>query len=137
MNNTEVGLALIDSRCSEEGGLTQASLQELREALGFGRLGKWVLEEIKKDLESYRLGWFPTNILEPEINAEPRQWQQVWIYRKDESPLARVLDAVLTDNAPADRVRATLTGIRLSDEVGLTAEQKLERIRQIVGPNSA
>jgi hypothetical protein len=132
MNNDEVGLALINARCAEEGGLTQASLQELRKALGYGRLGKWVLEEIKNDLENYRLGWFPTNLLEPEINSEPRQWQQIWIYRKDDSPLARVLDAVLTEEAPGEQVRATLTGIRLSDEAGLTAEQKIERIRQIV-----
>ncbi|MFG3522031.1 hypothetical protein ACGF5S_17310 [Nocardia nova] len=124
-------LNVLEARCDEEGGLTQTTLGELRDALGYGRLGRWVLTEIAEALAAHRLGYFPGNLLAPEINAEPRQWQSVWLYRKDRSPLARVLDAVL-DPGDTELVRATLTSVRIDDEAGLTAEQKIERIRAIV-----
>lgn len=128
--NTD-GLNLIHARCVEEGGLTIATLKELREALGYGRLGKWVLGEIAEALDQEQLGYFPIGMLMPETNPEPRQWDEVWVYRKDSSPLARVLEAALNPGRAED-VRATLTAVRLDDEAGLTAEQKIERIRAIV-----
>ncbi len=87
--------------------------------------------EIADALDDHRLGYFPTEILVPETNPEPRQWQEVWIYRKDNSPLARVVDTIL-DPGRADLVRATLASNRIDDEAALTAEQTIERIRAIV-----
>ncbi|MGV9584423.1 hypothetical protein [Nocardia farcinica] len=126
------GMTPIEARCDAEGGLTVATLKELRDCIGRSKLGKWVLGEIAEALDEHRLGYFPTGVLVPETNPEPRQWQEVWVYRKDNSPLARVVDTILDPGRP-ELVRATLASVRIDDEAGLTAEQKIERIRAIVG----
>lgn len=127
-----VGLDPLIRRCKDEGGLVVTTLLELREALGYGRLGKWVLAEIAGAIQEKGLGYFPTAILTPEINTQPRQYEEVWLYIRDDSPTARVIDAVL-DPKDHDDVRTTLVAVRLDDEPDLTPEQKLERIRAIIG----
>jgi hypothetical protein len=126
------GLNTVVKRCAAEGGLTAANLLELRTALGFGRLGKWVLVEIANALKAKKVGYFPTWVLAPEINEEPRQHQEVWLYLRNDSPTARVIDAVV-EPQNHDVVRSTLVAVRLDNEPDLSAEQKLERIRAIVG----
>ncbi|MFD4357455.1 hypothetical protein ACFWPX_33260 [Nocardia sp. NPDC058518] len=126
-------LALIVARCDQEGGYTLANLQELRVALGWGRLGKWVLGDIAEALEHNGLGYFPEDTLTPEGNPEPRQWHEVWLYRTN-TPLARVV-GMLKKPGSAAQVRATLASIHSEPDAGkvLTADQKLDRIRTILG----
>jgi len=120
----------IAARCRSEGGLTEATLGELREELGYKKLGRWVLNEIAESLEQSELGYFPPERLDAERNAEPRQWQIVWIYSRDGGARARIIDAIL--NPDKRDVRAVLDGLVDSDLSALNAEQRLDRIRDIV-----
>ncbi|MEU1752480.1 hypothetical protein ABZ436_07480 [Micromonospora matsumotoense] len=120
----------IAARCRADGGITEATLGELRAELGYRKLGRWVLEEIANTLRATGLGFFPPQRLDAALNTEPRQWQTVWIYDRDGGPRARVIDAVLQ---PDDcDVRGELGVIGTNNAAGLTAQQKLDRIRDIV-----
>ncbi|MDW3845356.1 hypothetical protein NMK34_01895 [Micromonospora sp. BRA006-A] len=120
----------IAARCRADGGLTEATLGELRDELGYRKLGRWVLAEIADTLRATGLGFFPPHRLDAALNTEPRQSQTVWIYVRDGGPRARVIDAVLQ---PDDcDVRAELDVIGTKNPAGLTARQKLDRIREIV-----
>lgn len=120
----------IAARCRADGGLTEATLGELRDELGYRKLGRWVLAEIAETLRATGLGFFPSQRLNAELNTEPRQWQTVWIYVRDGGPRARVIDAVLQ---PDDcDVRAELDVIGTKNLAALTPQQKLERIQDIV-----
>jgi hypothetical protein len=121
----------IAARCHGDGGLTVATLGDLREELGYKKLGKWVLAEIAESLQKSRLGYFPLSVLDPAQNTEPRQWQKVWIYRKNDDLRAQVIDAVLQPDM--HDVRSILDGVVGGHADALTAEQKLDRIRQILG----
>ncbi|MFI7519059.1 hypothetical protein OG994_22935 [Micromonospora globbae] len=119
----------IAARCREDGGLTEATLGELRDELGYKKLGRWVLAEIAETLRATGLGFFPPERLNAELNTEPRQWQTVWIYQRDGGPRARVIDAVLQ---PDDcDVRAVLDGIGAGNLAALSPEERLRRIREI------
>jgi hypothetical protein len=120
----------IGTRCRRGGGLIEATLGELREELGYKKLGKWVLEEVKEALGKAKLGYFPPGRLDPQINTEPRQGQTVWIFDKDGGPRAQVIDAVL--HPDQHDVRAALDGLAAGQNKALTPEQKLERIRELV-----
>ncbi|GHJ10663.1 hypothetical protein TPA0907_50300 [Micromonospora humidisoli] len=118
------------ARCRADGGLTEASLGELREELGYRKLGRWVLAEIAEALQATGLGYFPPERLDPDQNTEPRQNQTVWIYCRDGGPRARVIDAVLRPQE-CD-VRAVLDGIGGGNLAALGPQDRLELIRQIV-----
>lgn len=120
----------IAARCRAQGGLIQATLGELREELGYRKLGKYVLAEIAESLETAQLGYFPLEQLDPAANIEPRQWQEVWIYDRDGGVRARVIDAVL--NPAKNDVRAILDGLVAGDVSALSAEEKLDRIRELI-----
>ncbi|WP_431916607.1 hypothetical protein [Micromonospora wenchangensis] len=126
-SDTAPGIA---ARCRADGGLTEATLGELRTELGYRKLGRWVLAEIADTLRATGLGFFPPHRLDPELNTEPRQWQTVWIYDRDGGPRARMIDAVLQPDG-CD-VRAELEAIGTNNLAGLTPQQRLERIRDIV-----
>ncbi|MDG4816649.1 hypothetical protein O7628_14220 [Micromonospora sp. WMMD956] len=120
----------IAARCRANGGLTEATLGELRDELGYRKLGRWVLAEIAETLRTTGFGFFPPDRLRAELNTEPRQWQTVWIYDRDGGPRARMIDAVLQ---PDDcDVRGELEALGTDNLAGLTPRQKLERIRDIV-----
>ncbi|MGC5286070.1 hypothetical protein [Micromonospora sp. DT231] len=120
----------IAARCRADGGLTQATLGELRDELGYRKLGRWVLAEIAETLRATGLGFFPPERLTAELNTEPRQWQTLWIYVRDGGPRARVIDAVLQ---PDDcDVRAELDAIGTKHPTALTPQQRLDRIRDIL-----
>ncbi|MFY1618853.1 hypothetical protein ACLQ25_03790 [Micromonospora sp. DT44] len=120
----------IAARCRADGGLTQATLGELRDELGYRKLGRWVLAEIAETLRATGLGFFPPERLTAELNTEPRQWQTVWIYVRDGGSRARVIDAVLQ---PDDcDVRAELDAIGTKNPATLTPQQRLDRIRDIL-----
>ncbi|WP_444949609.1 hypothetical protein [Micromonospora ureilytica] len=120
----------IAARCRADGGLTEATLGELRDELGYRKLGRWVLVEIADRLRATGLGFFPPQRLDAELNTEPRQSQTVWIYVRDGGSRARVIDAVLEpDNCD---VRAELNAIGTKHLEALTPQQRLDRIRDIV-----
>ena len=120
----------IAARCRADGGLTEATLGELRDELGYRKLGRWVLAEIAETLKATGLGFFPSHRLNAELNTEPRQWQTVWIYARDGGSRARVIDAVLQ---PDDcDVRAELDVIGTKNLAALTPQQRLDRIKEIV-----
>ncbi|WP_055494787.1 hypothetical protein [Streptomyces sp. TP-A0356] len=116
--------------CEDEGGLMQDNLGRLRTALGFDRLGKHVLSSIARKLEASGLGYFPLAVLDPRCNTEPRKEQQVWVYTRDGSERARVLDAVLHPHS--NNVRSTLDGLVSGDYSSLTAEEKLREVQKII-----
>lgn len=120
----------IAARCRADGGLTEATLGELRDELGYRKLGRWVLAEIGETLRATGLGFFPPERLDAERNTEPRQWQTVWIYVRDGGPRARVIDAVLQPDGRD--VRAELNALSTESLAALTLQQKLDRIRDIV-----
>lgn len=116
--------------CVEEGGLLKVDLGSMRAELGYGRLGKWILGEIAEKLEAEGLGYFPRDVLNASCNTEPRQNDEVWVYVRDTSTRARVLDAVLYPKHT--NVRSVLDGIAGGDLAALTADEKLARIKEIV-----
>ncbi|MFF9146152.1 hypothetical protein ACWGBV_11930 [Streptomyces sp. NPDC055051] len=116
--------------CEDEGGLMQESLGHLRATLGFDRLGKHVLGSIARKLEASGLGYFPLAVLDPQCNTEPRKEQQVWLYTRDGSERARVLDAVLRPDF--HNVRGALDGLVGGDYSVLTAEEKLREVQKII-----
>lgn len=122
---TDPGMALIAAECKSQGGLMEIELERLRNVLGKKKLGKWVLGDIAETLSTSDLGYFPEWVLDPDRNTEIRQWQKVWIYRRDGGLRARVIDAVLRPDTVD--VRAVL-----SEELSsLTAEEKVARILEI------
>lgn len=125
-DSTTVGV-----RCRREGGLIEVTLGDLREELGYKKLGKWVLVEVAEALGKAKLGYFPPEMLDPLLNTVPRQGQSVWIYDKDGGPRAQVIDAVL--HPDKHDVRAALDGLAGGHTDALSPEQKLDRIRELVG----
>ncbi|MDH6608305.1 hypothetical protein M2164_003940 [Streptomyces sp. SAI-208] len=120
----------IGKRCRQEGGLIEVTLGDLREELGYKKLGKWVLVEVAEALGKAKLGYFPPDMLDPHHNTEPRQWQTVWIYDRDGSPRAQVIDAVL--HPDQHDVRGALDGLAAGRPDAMTPEQKLAQIRELV-----
>ncbi len=122
-------------RCARQGGIARFNLGELRDALGYGRLGKRILEEIESGLSDGALGFFPTWMLDTDGNEKPRQSDWLWVYTKDGSPLSRVIDCLLDcmgDRASQEEVAALLPRVRLFSDEEQTAEQKLGQIRAIL-----
>lgn len=119
------------ARCRAEEGLTAATLGELREALGYKKLGRWVLGEIADALTRSRLGYFPLWLLDPTKNEEPRQHQQLWIYDTTDRFRGQLIDAILRPEL--HDVRAVLDGVVGGRAESLSADQKIARIRQIIG----
>ena len=83
----------IAERVAAAGGIAKVTLGELRDELGFARLGKTVLQSMAAHLEVNGLGYFPAWVLTDE-NTEPRQWHEFHVYTRDGSPKSVVLDAV-------------------------------------------
>lgn len=131
-------MAVIAARCRAEGGLTKATLGELREQLGYGKLGKWVLVEVAEAIKNAGLGYFPLTPLDPKHNETPRKEQSVWIFDASEGDLrCQVIEIILDPRDYLDEdVRSILNGVAGGDSEALTAEQKLERIREIVSADT-
>ncbi|MFC0628799.1 hypothetical protein [Kribbella deserti] len=129
MTTAEVGANTVAERCRAEGGLVQATLGELREELGYRKLGRWVLNEIAENLRDTGLGYFPLNALDGEQVINPRKEDTVWVYDRDGGPRAQVIDAIVN---PGKNVKAVLSSHVEGAKVAMTAEQKLEAITRIV-----
>jgi hypothetical protein len=130
MSKAREGMEGVAARCRDDGGLTEVSLGDLREELGYKKLGKYVLAEVAESLEKARLGYFPVWTLDPVQNTEPRQGQTIWIYEKSDDLRAQVIDAVL--HPEKHNVRGIMDGLVAGRVEALTAEEKLERIRALV-----
>ncbi|MBL1100868.1 hypothetical protein [Streptomyces coffeae] len=123
------GLSRMYDEAVAHDGLVETTLGQLREELGYTRLGRGVLEGIVVALGKHELGYFPREVLDPRCNTEPRQWNKVWVYVRDNSTRARVLDAVLCPEQA--NVRSVLDGLVSRNPSALTTEEKLQRIREI------
>lgn len=123
-------LGFTRDECDAHDGLLRVSLGTLRKELGRDRLGKWILGEIADELKKQQMGYFPADTLDPNRNTEPRQHQTIWVYVRDNSTRARVIDAILH---PGDHdVQTILDGLAGGDLSALTPEEKLKRIQEIV-----
>jgi len=91
----------VKSAADAQGGLIVASLLELREAMGYGRLGERVLVQIAKELENHGLGYYPAHILDE--NATPRQHEMVRIYIKN-SKMGEIVASVLSPTDHGDEL---------------------------------
>ncbi|WP_019357961.1 hypothetical protein [Streptomyces sp. AA1529] len=123
-------LAGIHKQCTAEGGLTRVTLGALREELGYRKLGSGVLTEIADELAETDLGYFPRETLDSRCNTVPRKEQGVWVYVRDGSTRAAVLDAVLYPERV--NVRRILDGLAEGNLGALSAQEKLDRISAIV-----
>lgn len=97
------------------------TLGELRTALGYDRLGRYVLGQIRDELDSHNLGYFPTGVL--ETNDEPRQYQEVRVYKRN-SDAGKVIRAVTHPSPVGDQL--------LAASVGSSADSTLDKIRALV-----
>lgn len=113
----------IASDCDDGGGIIRVTLGDLREAVDAGKLGRWVLQEISEELAAAGLGYFPKALLDD--NEEPRQHQEIRVYRRGASTLARTIDAVLDPSSRGDEVLRDLG----NDET----RETLAQIRRLVG----
>jgi hypothetical protein len=117
-----MSMSQIGSLCDEQGGIVCVSLGDLREAVGAGKLGRWVLQDIREELEATGLGYFPKPLLEE--NDEPRQHQDIRVYRKGTGTLARAIDAVLDPSVRGDD--------HLRDLGNDNARETLVQVRRLV-----
>ena len=102
----------------EQGYISVFDMGTLRDLEGAGKLGKYVRSSISKALASHGLGHFPEDL-------PIYQHEEVRVFRRD-SPVGRVVDAVLHPSAKGDVVLRLLTG---NDD-----HERLEQIRQILAP---
>lgn len=126
------GTKKIHERVTAEGGITKINLGELRDELGYARIGKKILTTMSEHLSDSGLGYFPGGTLDAESNPEPRQWQEVWVYERDGSAKSAVLDAV-ADPENNDLVAAlNMFSEGAPDFRSMDAEQRLSFIRAVV-----
>lgn len=81
-------------------GLVVVSLLDLREALGYKKLGVRVLDDIVQALRGQGLGYFPREVLED--NEAPRQWDEVRVFDIS-SNLGKVVKAIQEPSEKTDR----------------------------------
>lgn len=108
----------------ENGHLMPVTLGDLREALGYNRLGVRVLGEIAQKLSSDGLGYFPSSVLDD--NEVPRFDHEVRVFTK-RSPLGELVQAVLD---PTNKGDERLRESAASD--ASTAVSALSDIRKIL-----
>lgn len=112
-------------------GIVKVTLGEIRDELGHARLGKTVLQSMANHLSENGLGFFPGWVLSDE-NPEPRQWQEIWVYERDNTPRSAVLDAV-SDPDNNDLAGAlNLFNADAPDYSKMNADQKLTLIKSIL-----
>lgn len=123
------GTKSINDRVKAGGGIVKVTLGELRDELGYARIGKKILGTMSDHLTESNLGYFPGGTLNAQDNPEPRQWQEVWVYERDGSAKSAVLDAV-ADPDNHDLVSALNMFSEGAPDFGaMDAEQRLAFIR--------
>lgn len=108
---------------SENGNLMRATLGDLREALGYTRLGVRVLGYIADGLDGEGLGYFPQWVLDGEINQAPRYGDVVRVFKKG-TAVGDVIMAVLEPTNAGDE--------RLREYAGSDAAETLKRLRALL-----
>lgn len=116
-----VDMEEISSRTNDNGGLLKTTLGELRDAVQFGRLGKYVIEEIARKLHGEGLGYFPSWVLDD--NEFPRQHQELRVYRNG-TVLAELVKAIEDPSDHGDD--------RLRETALESHGETLDRIRALV-----
>lgn len=106
----------------ESGDLLPVSLGELREALGYNRLGIRVLNEIAEKLAGEGLGYFPLDVLS-DRNDAPRYGDVVRVFKKG-TALGQVVTSILEPTIPGDE--------RLKEIAGSDAANILKSIRALL-----
>ena len=109
---------------AESKAIEVVTLQELRETLGYKKLGTRVLEELSLKLAGQGLGYFPKHIL--DSNPTPRASDTVRIYPKD-SRVGKVIQSVLE---PTDTGDTFLLELAEPDDA---AADMLDAIRKVLG----
>ena len=126
------GTKKIHDRVADGGGIVKVTLGELRDELGYARIGKKILATMSNHLTESNLGYFPGGTLDGDENPEPRQWQEVWVYERDGSAKSAVLDAV-ADPENHDLVAAlNMFGEGAPDFSSMSADQRLAFVRAAV-----
>lgn len=122
----------IRARVEEAGGVTKITLGDLRDELGYARIGKRILGTMSEHLSENGLGYFPGGTLDAKANPEPRQWQEVWIYERDGSAKSAVLDAVAFPESHDLVAALNMFSEDAPDFKSLDADQRLAFIRAAV-----
>ncbi len=113
----------LTERVNENSGLATATLGELREAAGFGKLGRYVLVEIRNGLGKSALGAFPGKLLDQKSNPDMNQHQWVRIFGLG-TAIERLVKAVESPDHIGDQ--------ELLERASSGEADKLIRIRAIV-----
>lgn len=111
----------VKAQVQASGHLWRFNLGELRESIGYDRLGVRVLQEIAKALGGEGLGYFPREVLDD--NSWPRHDTEIRVYKKG-SAVGETIDAVLLPSNAGDEL--------LRDSAGSEANETLTRIRTLV-----
>ncbi|MFC7403169.1 hypothetical protein [Citricoccus sp. GCM10030269] len=105
-------------------GIVPVTLQNLREMLGYKKLGVRVLAEIAQSLQADGFGYFPLETL--ENNEQPRQGEEVRIFELS-SPVGKVVTAVQKPSVKNDTFLK-----EISDSKGSEAASILDQIRTLI-----
>lgn len=121
---------------SDGGGLVKVTLGELRDEMGYHRLGKHVLTSMEQHLTENKLGYFPTDVLDPIINSEPRQYQELFVFVDDDSPKAEIFRAVADPEEHSlveaiDHLVETIEPAEKPNYARWTAKRRLEEIERL------
>jgi len=114
----------------KEGGIAKVTLGDIRDELGHARLGVTVLSSMAEHLTENGLGFFPAWVLTD--NPEPRQWNEVHVYERDNTPRSAVLDAVADPENNDLRTALDMFTDSVTDFSKLSADQKMTLVRSIV-----
>ncbi|MEY9943699.1 hypothetical protein [Kitasatospora sp. GAS1066B] len=123
------GPATVAERCHAASGLIRTTLGELREELGYGRLGRCVLEETAESLTLEGLGWFPAWRLSAK-NDRPHKDQELWVFARDGGLRCQIICAI--QEPDGCDVPAVLDGLLNGRPQDLCPEDKLGLIREIL-----
>jgi len=117
----------IKKRIKAGGGVTTATLGELREAIQQQRLGPYVLETVAEKLHQEGIDFFPNWIIAG--NTAPRQYHQVRLVELNpNSPIYRAAKAI---EDPTEDGDAFLCGLATSSATASAAraDSQLQRVR--------
>lgn len=114
----------------KEGGIAKVTLGDIRDELGHARLGVTVLRSMADHLSENGLGFFPAWVLND--NPEPRQWNELHVYERDNTPRSAVLDAVADPEGHDLRTALDMFTDTVADFSKLDADQKMTLVRSIV-----
>lgn len=106
--------------------LVVVRLLDLRDMLGYKRLGTRVLVDIARVLRASGLGYFPLDVLSPSAE-EPRQWDQVRVF-EESSKLGRIIAAIQDPDEESDSFL-----LEVADSEAGDAAVLLDQIRTLLG----